>query len=284
MKKQYFLLVSLFLLIATLSACLSDIRTPYLKDKGVSDANIKKGKTLLKEMAAAHGMDAYLSHKNVQIKLRDEWTKGIKRAAAMPWHKNKELVQLQYLVNTYDSRLMFLEGKAKNDIWGLQNWMSYEQKKGEEAVLKKSKKIKFWLPTVQYFMMMPFAIQEAEIVSYAGEEMLNGKKYDLVFASWKTDAPQKNIDQYLLWINQQTKLLEIAQYSIRDMAGFMKGAMTYEDFKEIDGVTIGFKQTATGVPGNLKKYLHRYWVEDFQFDVEAPKNSFYPAPDRYGDK
>jgi len=279
---------NLLLLLGTamlLSGCLADIRTVDLKNEEFTKANREKGRNLLQAMAEAHGVQAYQQHKSVSAVLRDEWSNGVAKLFAMPWHANNELVQLDYWINTYDSSLQFKEGKAKGTIWGIQNWATYtRQSKTATPVFKKNKAVKFWLPTIQYFIAMPFAIQEATVVSYAGEATVNDKKYDLVAASWETLAPQKNIDQYLLWINRETKLLDYAQYTVRDMFSFITGTMTYEDYRAVDGVWLAFKQTAGGEPGSNEKFMHRYVLETLTFDAITDSTVLYPKPNYFETK
>ncbi len=276
---QYMTYLLLVVYMTLFTACLVDLRPSLVKDApSTTEANVAKGRAILSQSAKAHGIEAYQEKENIEIILRDEWAKGIK-SAAMPWYKNKEQVILQYLIGTNDSRLLFQEGKAKGNTWGIQNWATYTQEANETPIFKQKNKLKFWLPTIQYFMEMPFAIQTAELVTYAGEESLNGQKYDLVFASWGKLEPQRKTDQYLLWINQETHLLDYAQYTIRDMAGFLKGAMKFEDFREIDGVKIAFKQTAGNVP-DMKNFLHQYVIEDLKFNVAVEQADFYPDIER----
>ncbi len=267
----------LLLMCLGLSGCLSDLRTDMVEDD-MEEEQRDRGRQLLLDMADAHGWDEYAGFESVKVVFRDEWGGGVKQMAAMPWKKNAELMDLSYLVGTTDSRLTFLEGKQEGEVWGIQNWATYTEVEDVEAVFKQQKKLKFWLPTIQYFMEMPFAIQYAELVQYAGEEKLGGQTYDLVFCSWRELTPQKKVDQYLLWINRETKLLDYAQYSIRDLAGFLKGAMHFEDYRTIEGVQVSFKQTASSKPGD-KKFLHRYLLESFDFNAITDRNVFYPRTD-----
>ncbi len=262
----------------TFGGCLSDLRTEIVEKEDMEVQQVEKGRRLLQEMAAAHGWDAYRSFESARVVFRDEWGGGVKQMAAMPWKKNAELMELSYLIGTADSRLTFLEGKQEGEVWGIQHWATYTEEAGGTAQFKQQKKLKFWLPTIQYFMEMPFAIQSAALVQYAGETSVNDTTYDLVFCSWGQTAPQKKIDQYLLWINQETKLLDYAQYSIRDLAGFLKGAMHFEDYRTIGGVQVSFKQTASSMPGD-KKYLHRYLLDSCTFNDITNQAIFYPRPD-----
>lgn len=40
---------------------------------------------------------------------------------------------------------------------------------------------------------------------YGGDKTINGNLCDGVLASWETTKPQRKIDQYLIWIDRETK-------------------------------------------------------------------------------
>jgi len=48
-------------------------------------------------------------------------------------------------------------------------------------------------------------IQNANALAYAGQATVNGKNCEGVLASWNTTAPQRDIDQYLIWLDSDTK-------------------------------------------------------------------------------
>lgn len=277
MKNQlYFCLIFFAFLF---NACLADIRTKSLKKEGVTTENTTKARQLLTDMAQAHGIKQYHQQKDIQVLLRDEWNGFFPKKLVMPWEKSGELLQLQYAVGTENGRLTFQENDHKDLIWGIQNWATYTQEGNEVPDFKNNKKIKFWVPTVQYFVEMPFAIQSAQIVAYAGEEIVNGEKYDLVYATWNDPEPNKKMDQYLLWIHQETKLLGVAEYTVRDMARFITGKIWYTDYKDIDGVKIAFSQKVTNDPEKANKFLHWMKLESVNFNVTTDENTFVPKPD-----
>ena len=87
-------------------------------------------------------------------------------------------------------------------------WATYKIKPSGDVEFKEDKTLKTLLPTIQYWFEFPFRIIESDIVTYAGEASLNGTDYDLVFTSWGKAEPQKKIDQYLIYINKETHLID----------------------------------------------------------------------------
>ena len=126
--------------------------------------------------------------------------------------------------------------------------------KGEPENMKK-KDIRFWLPTYQYFIELPFRIIEADAVSYLGSTRKNDMRYDRIMASWNTLKPQRKIDQYILWINEDG-ILDFIEYTIRDQYGFLKGSASVNRFDIIDGVWV---PTEIEIMSNLGKedLLHK---------------------------
>ena len=61
---------------------------------------------------------------------------------------------------------------------------------------------------------MPFRFPSAGIISYAGETALGEVPYDLVFVSWNSPEPQEDFDQYIVRVNQQTKLVDYLRYTV----------------------------------------------------------------------
>ena len=94
------------------------------------------------------------------------------------------------------------------------------------------------------------------------------------FCTWGTEKPHDEHDQYLLWINKKTGILDFAQFTIRE--SYMKppgykllgGAIEYADYRSVDGVMIAHEQLiyAMNIKKKQDKFLHRMLVSDFKFD------------------
>jgi hypothetical protein len=97
------------------------------------------------------------------------------------------------------------------------------------------------LPAIQYLFELPIRIKEAPILKYAGTKEMEGITYDLVFATWDSLEPNKEFDQYLLYISQKTGFLTFASYTVRDAylpsPKNVYGSIRYEDMQEnSDGI------------------------------------------------
>jgi len=133
--------------------------------------------------------------------------------------------------------------------------------------------LKFYLPALQYFDELPFRLLSAEFVAYAGDKTHHGKNYHLVFATWGSFAPNLQHDQYLLWINQETLLVEMCLYTVRDLLNWATGTIHFEDYREVQGVMFAFRQSVVlPRPENTaypleKNFYHRLLFEEVKFDA-----------------
>ncbi len=201
---------------------------------------------------------------------------------AMPWPESGQRVRLSWQVGTDNARLEFIGGERAGEVWGIQNWVTYTAREGA-LQFKPDKDIAFWLPTMQYFLEAPFRLTSADVLFYAGDATARGQHYDLVFASWGTQEPQSDVDQYVLWINRSTGQLDFLQYTVRDMFPFVTGIMHYGDFKEAGGLVLPHRLTA--VKGlETEDFVHEMRVASFESVAVADPRVFIPEPSKVGKK
>ncbi len=253
----------LFLLLIACTGCLSDIRTTYAKKEGIAEASLKKGKVLMDNIHAGQHPDTWKDIEVYEVTLNEQFY-GLMGSVANPFPEKKIQAQCVYAPGTYDGKMTFQQGKLENMTWGIQSWKTYTQSAGEEAVFEKHKKGAFWIPTYQYFMELPARIQNGSILTYAGEASHDGKTYDLVYATWKEQGPQKDIDQYMIWINKENKLVEIVEYTVRDFFSNVTGVAFYEGLHEVKGGLM--MPNAISIKGNKDKkaLLHQMQLSDFK--------------------
>ncbi len=267
MKRGLFITIIIGL---ALTSCMSDLRTTAIKEGKLDE---QKGRELLTKVGKAHFIENWKNINTYSVVFQDEFF-GINKVIS-PYKENPTKMQLDYIPASFNGRICFLEGKQKNEIWGMQDWKTYtKENEFSETVFKKDKNIKFWIPTYQYFIEFPALIQDAQVVSYAGEDTFEGKQYHLVMASWKTLNPQKNIDQYLIWINKETHRIEIVQFTIRDSYNFVKGSVYFKEFRELNGVLVPFQMPIQPDPG--KSQIHEMRIQDFKVNV-VDKKELLPA-------
>ncbi|MCW5516932.1 hypothetical protein [Muriicola sp. Z0-33] len=276
-----------------LQSCMADMRTLMIKQNGITQLNESKGKSILENTWKKHGFSKLANHKAYSLTADDTW-KGLMGKMGKPWPEAKSKLKLKYAINTFDSQVEFLDGKRKNTLAGLQSWQYYEKEiLGEIEFVKYNERIAFGLSAYQYFFEMLDRLKGAPIISYAGVKEFNSTHYDLVFVTWKEVEPHMEHDQYVLWINKETQLLEYAVYSLRDnylkIPGYKAfyGSVKFDDYKNIDGILIPHEQFIfLNKPSRKdKKHIHKLTVQDFKFD-DFDINELYPNSSiaKIGDK
>jgi len=232
-----------------------DIR-PISVKAGITAESREKGHRLLAQLASRYGGLAEWRRRAVtQMEFSDDWPEPLKRKLLSPW-KEGETLRLTCANGKDPIRLEFLSGARKGLIWGMEQGRTYTVRDGQQK-LAPDKDIRFMLPTIQYFLEMPFRVGEADVVAHAGERELNGKTYDLVFLSWGRPEPQRQIDQYILWIRRPDTILEYAQYTVRELSPLITSCMHYDEQRDVDGILVPFRMHGGECPGGSSLMYHR---------------------------
>lgn len=223
---------SLFLICLLLQSCkMSDVRTNYILSSYKDENRLI---SLLQKVESAYGgYENWKKIKAVTAVGYDEWPTFHWRVIASPWKDKKTNFTFTWIPNTDNSRITLLSGKQKGDRYGIQNWATYQQK-DTTITFRKNKDIWFHLPTIEYFLEFPFRIREAEVIRYAGRKKVNEREYDLLFFTWKSEEPNKQMDQYLVYINPENYQIEYLELTVRDQAKWAFATVRYKNFKQED--------------------------------------------------
>jgi len=209
---------------------------------------------------------------------------------SLPGNNNND-IQFRFATNTFDGQVEYLEGRKNNEIYGIQSWKGYHFGEDKELRASNSNRYAWGLAAYHYLLEAPMRLLKAEIIKYAGEKEFEGAMYDLVFVSWGSESPNKEFDQWLLYINKETKFIDFTAVTIGDFFVPMP--------KGLQHVTVHFpNRTKTsfgayfpsevaiqiGKPKKATKDVYRFKQKDFKFN-SFDKNRLYPIPglERLGD-
>ncbi len=281
----------------------ADLRTPAAEDASAESA--RQGREILERSAERHGLGAWQSYTTLETVATDTWKVG------GWWPTPEQQFRTQALLGTFTSRVELLGGPSAGEIRGIQSWAAYRQEPGAQRATfleDPAYEIIFYLPTLQYFTELPFRLLAADTVLDAGPASHRGRRYDRVLVTWGTPEPHAEHDQYLLWIDTETGLVEMVQYTVRDLAALNSGTMRvlmkslavgtihFDDYRPVDGVMIPFEQTVTLSEPALTQYPvaenfhHRLVLDQARFDavpvellvldpgLEAPSDSKPAVP------
>ena len=243
----------------------ADLRPDSLRGEVAPEA-ASRGRALLDEMAAAHGLSAYREHHALDVELRDTWNPML--GPMCPWPDNGQHLRLQIQTGGWDSKVTYIDGPEVGGARGIQSWRTYAHPRGGERTFEQEAQWIFMLPTIQYFVELPLRIAEAGVALDAGSVELDGKRYERVLATWESAEPSRSMDQYLLYIDPETHLLHRADFTIRDQGAQMVGAVTLGELREVGGVTLPFDHEIIAIlPGGIEMGAHHIEVASAEFDT-----------------
>lgn len=247
----------------------ADLRT----EVSINQPREEYAKSLLQEMGKAHGINNWSSISTYSSTFEDVFF-GTLGQSSHGFSEDSVRFLLKYIPNTYDGSLEFLSGQSEGTSWGIQSWKSYYSTPNQKHKFVDDNNIIFWLPTYQYFIEFPLRIQNANAFAYAGEATINGIECEGIIASWNTTAPQREIDQYLVWLNKKNKRIIKLEYTIREMYNFLQGAAYFKDYKNYDGILL---PSSMPVESNLLEegFLHEMKILSFDKN-NFPTNELRP--------
>ncbi|WNJ16334.1 hypothetical protein [Pontibacter sp. G13] len=245
-----------------MSSCsISDIRNDYVKTQSNTS---ERARQILSEMQIAHGVEHWNKFQTYSVAFQDEFY-GLIGSIANPFPNNRADVILTYTPGEFTGKASFVSGKWQGKTWGYTQNRTYEEDKEGNLNFEENSTIKFWVPTYQYFLELPARITEADQMAYAGTDEWNGRPQDLVLVSWKSLSPQKDIDQYVLWIDQETHRITLIEYTIREIMKSAKGCAFFEDYETYGGILLPSK-----IPVKQKREqadnLHQMSINAVTFD------------------
>ncbi len=282
MKSMLKLSIISFLVISMLSCKSVDLRTDVVIH--TPNSNEQKGKQLLEKAVIAMGYDKLLQAQVYEATAQFNW-KGIWLTMpmnALPGNNNKE-IKFRFVTNSFDGQVEYLEGRKKGTIQGLQSWKGYKTEANSDYLKQHEHDRYIWgLATYHYLLEAPYRVlHECDIIRYAGEKSFQGKNFDMVYATWGTETPNKKYDRWLLYINKETGFIDMLEVTINDFFLPMPKAMQHAT------VHLERKKTSIGtyLPSNViiqlkspKKKdskVYSFKLGDYKFD-SFEKEMLYP--------
>jgi len=280
----------LFLLILTfgVTGCkIADLSQPSQLSAAESE---KIAINFLDETIQAQGFSVMEAKNVYTFTATDDW-RGLLGKMVKLWPDNSTTIEFKHNFNTFDGIGQFKNGKRKGDKIGVQSWHYYEQAVNAGGPTEidtgdKLNPLEFGTVIYHYFIELPYRLRHAPILRYYGQRKWKGITYDLVFASWGEEAAHPEHDQYILYINPSTKLVDFSVYTLRDNTSpFTRhkyGSIAYQDYREVDGFLVPTKLPVLLDDGvvrkqSLARYFHQLTIHEFSFGGFEEKE-LYPLP------
>lgn len=247
----------IFIFSFLLSSCLSDLRPKTLE----ADVSSKEAADLLLKASYQHGYKFWVQNPNYSCVIQDNYY-GIIGKIANPLKGNVALFNASFNIEKREGVLAFTDEEKIETKWIYKNGMPFLNDETSIPKGRKAKEIKFWVPTYQYFIEFPYKIVEADAIEFIGREELNGEMCRKIIASWNTVEPQKEIDQYVVWINEKDVIVRL-DYTIREQFGFLAGYAVVEEYSKFNNYDVP-KRISVYRDEKLKNKFHEMNFHSFK--------------------
>lgn len=271
--KIFFILV----ISGILSGCLADIRPSPLKSVLQPDAEAR-GRKILEEVIKAHGgLDRWKQARTAEFTARDHWEHWMGRLMFMPQEESGQLMQWQTNLGGDHVYIEMQDGPNKGERWVMQGWPLYRAQTENQPDYGEGKKIHFYVATMNYVIQLPFRSANAGVIRYGGQGSLKGKQYDLIYTTWHTAEPRKDVNQYVLWVDPSTHELAYIQLTDRELMKGASGFMGFGDWRMIDGLKIPSRITSyKDVEKDI--IMHEFVIESVTFGAKLRREALVSAP------
>ncbi|MDW3650753.1 MAG: hypothetical protein R8P61_27000 [Bacteroidia bacterium] len=211
---------------------LSDIRPDEFRgDYTLSHS----GRPFLEKSQLAHGMQKWMKQDSILFEIEHDIQNPLAKFKLAPDDNS---------LHRY-SMISFPKNRGSSYYRSTKTDPSYLIGKDEQGVYKESNggraydqhNIDFFYHAILHLFEFSFEMNSADILEYIGEKKMKANTYDLVFASWETIKPSADYDQYIIWINQETGLIDRFDATGRGIMPFAKAKVDFE-YPDVKGAVI----------------------------------------------
>ena len=249
----------------------ADIRPDNLPEQ--TSEELSSARARLESLRAAHGSDAWEQYSVMDVHFRDEWPFWLTRAVLSPWDVSDQALRARMLRRSWTTEVTLLNGDAPGERWGLQSWKTWRSPPDGTPRFDESWVIGTMVPGLRYFLELPLTQDTATFVQNAGTAMLDERPHERLYVTWNQSAPQRDFDQYVLWLDPDTGLVARVDFTIRALSGLAVATATFRDYRDYGGVKFPGEIVIDGVlPTGHTLPVHTIRVSDVQwdtFDAEA---------------
>lgn len=212
-----------YLILFKTTLLMSDIRPEKLKGNYTLQND---GMAYLENAQSSHGMTIWQEYDSIFYEVETEFVDM--KAWFMISPVSEDQITYKYvcqpgnlersIYHSVKPESEFLISKDKKGIFvKLENDISYD---GFGST--------FFYRAVQHLIQFPYTMNSANIKEYVGTRKWNGQYYDLIFATWGTMEPNLTTDQYIIWINKNTGLIDRFDATGRDLTPWAIASVRFE--------------------------------------------------------
>ena len=258
-------------LVGTTACALRDIRPDPLVASSPTASDFERGRERVDAMASAHGIEVWRDTAEMKIVFRDTWPSAMMRGFGTPLKDVDTTVQMTFVPgSTFTNVTLFLDGKNAGNGAAAEGAETFALKDGER-IPNGSMAYAVYAPALQFLWELPFRMAvDPDVVVWAGETVEEGRTLDRVLCTWGALEPDKDVDQYLLYIDRQTDLLVRSDYTVRVGGKPFASTIRFDDHRQVEGIVIAFQEEVDQFSPFKVAPLHTSQLLEIELRRNAP--------------
>ncbi len=220
---------------------IADLSSPPILSK------LEENQTKAKQVLGANPSTPLPSF--IQVELEDEWKSDIIRWMT-PLSSSREKVSLR-----------FKPGFDATEI----SAQILENKDSRKSISPSSGSLaKTYLESLSLYIQFPIIYKNFSKVAFSHHEKVNNQQYLVFYAAQNSWEAIQEEDQYLFYINEQTKSLDYAKFTYRNMMNNYIGILKFENYKKIGSMNYPLM---ISIQDSLEDqaFIHRIHILEIQF-------------------
>jgi hypothetical protein len=200
-----------------------------------------KGRDILKEVALKAGYIPENNYNHLDVTLVDNWSWTLLRWLT-PVRSNHQKLHFTFGLKDIDVLMAYLDGPGVGDTIGIKDGQTFKNINGR-LFKKNFKDVEIYCLHLRRYFLWPYVLAKMPVVAFLGEGRMNGQSYDLVFTGVSANKANSKEDQYIIWVNQQSKQVDYIEFTSRHLLSSFQAIVAYKDYRDAGGVRFAYDIT-----------------------------------------
>lgn len=206
---------------------------------------------------------SYIPGKGLRVVGADIWNKPLLRWLT-PLDENRQEFQAELNMYQKGIAFTFLNGRKKGQVIGFDG-RSY-LKAGGQIIYEERSSTALYLGPLQNYLEWHQTLIRNPTLEFAGVESIGGTKHWVLYATQGNTQHLAQHDQFLVYVNVDTKQVAFVEFTLRDLMKAYKGVVHYQDYRNVQGMLMPHW---VGIAGTIiaPDYDHYLEVDHFVFSA-----------------
>jgi len=132
-------------------------------------------------------------------------------------------------------------------------------------------RFRFFVASIRHLLDFVFEMRSADVVQFAGFAKWKQQDYARVYMTWGDPEPSFKMDQYVLWINKRTHLMDRFDCTGRGVLPVIRNPfivcrVEFEGYRKVNGMQVPSKITV--YKAGTQEVVHGYQIHSASYTFE----------------